>query len=194
MLIWIIVVMMWFSGTFWFFEKTAYCELENGNVTVYMKKEKWLSKCQVYLDAINQLSQQKYNDILLIRQYMQWDDTRYRKWVLETKQKEFLKLINYKVQIMSFINEFETVFFEQYKVLLQKEMKLYYSDLEMEYYILINQNTWWNYWGINAIQNRITNLEQQMWTVDHILNAEKLDDVMEVAQNYIYLKKVLEWK
>jgi hypothetical protein len=30
--------------------------------------------------------------------------------------------------------------------------------------------------------------------VNHVLNAKKLDDIMEVIPSYIYLKREIEWK
>jgi hypothetical protein len=30
--------------------------------------------------------------------------------------------------------------------------------------------------------------------VNHILSAKNMDDIMEVASSYIYLKKQIEWK
>lgn len=183
------------SQTFWYFEKTAYCKFDNWNVTVYMKKEWWLSKCKVYLDTIYQLSLQKYDEISRIRAYVaQWDDIWYWKWILEEKQSEFLKLVNYRVQIQDVISKFETAFFEQYSTVLKKQMELYYSDLEVEYYILINQATTTGTSHLLKDTTRISNLEQQMWTVDHILNAKKLDDIMDVVSSYLYLKWQLEWK
>ncbi len=193
-----ILIVGWLFGisqTFWYFEKTAYCKFDNWNVTVFMKKEDWLSKCQIYLDTVYQLAVQKYNEIKWIRTYIaQWDDVRYRKWVLEEKQSELLKLVNYRVQILWVVSEFESEFFGKYSVALKKSMELYYSDLETQYYILINQNEQSGNSRPVGYESKISNLEQQMWNVNHVLNAKKLDDIMEVIPTYIYLKKQIEWR
>jgi hypothetical protein len=67
-------------------------------------------------------------------------------------------------------------------------MQNYYSDLETQYYILVNQSKK----DVSEDSLEIAQLEQQMWNVSHILDAKNLDDIMEVVPSYIYLKKQIE--
>jgi acyl carrier protein phosphodiesterase len=108
---------------------------------------------------------------------------------LENKKSEFIQLVNYRNQIKSAMDKFESVLFDKYYIAMQKSMKNYYSDLEMQYYILLNQKQ-----DLRASDYslRLAQLEQQMWNVNHILGAKKLDDIVEVLSSYIYLKKKLE--
>ena len=181
-----------FSQTFWYLENKVYCNLENKNVTIFMKNEEWTVKCQAYLDTIYQLALKKYNEILSIRSYIQQgDDVFYWKEVLEDKNDEFLKLVNYRVQIKTAIDRFESALFDKYYKILQKPMQAYYSELEAQYYLLSNQKI-----SIKESNHslKLAQLEQQMWNVNHILNANDLDDIMDVISSYIYLKKQIEWR
>ena len=193
---WIFVLVIFVTGlssqTFWYLEKTVYCKMEDQNVTIFLRSGEWLIKCETYMDTIYQLALKKYNEISAIRSYIkQWDDVYYRKKILEDKKSEFLQLVNYRIQIKMAIDKFELALFTKYYNILKRPMEIYYSDLEAQYYILSNQSISSN---DNTIALKLAQLEQQMWNVDHILNAKKLDDIMEVVSSYIYLKKQIEWR
>lgn len=188
----IIFVTLLSSQTFWYLEKVVYCDIENENVMIFLRNEGWFLKCQTYLNTLYQLAMKKYSEISAVRSYInQWDDVYYWKEVLENKKSEFIQLVNYRNQIKSAMDKFESVLFDKYYIAMQKSMKNYYSDLEMQYYILLNQKQ-----DLRASDYslRLAQLEQQMWNVNHILGAKKLDDIVEVLSSYIYLKKKLEWK
>ena len=157
-----------------------------------MKNVEWTTKCQIYLDTIYQLSLKKYNEISAIRSYIeQWDDVYYWKRIFEDKKAEFLQLVNYRVQIKTAIDKFELALFDKYYNILEKPMQTYYSELEAQYYALANQDV--------SLRDpeyslKFAQLEQQMWNVNHVLNAKSLDDIMEVVSSYIYLKNQIGWK
>lgn len=183
------------SQTFWYLENRAYCDFNNENITIYLKKTDWAQKCKSYLDAIYQLALKKYREISQIRTYIsQWEDIYYRNAVLEQKKTEFLKLVNYRTQIQKAIQEFETAFFDKYHDLLQEPMERYYSDLETEYYILMNKQDSSIKKDSQEYSLKLMNYEQQMWNVNHVLQATCLDEIMEIVPNYIYLKQRLLWK
>ena len=194
--IWIFILLVFVtllsSQTFWYLEKTVYCNLENNNVTIFLKKGEWLLKCQTYLDTIYQLALKKHNEISTINSYInQGDDVYYWKNILEDKKSEFIQLVNYRTQIKTAIDKFETALFDKYYNILQKPMQLYYSELEAQYDILAKQDVSLRKYDYSL---RLVQLEQQMWNVNHVLNAKSLDDIMEVLSSYIYLKKQIEWK
>jgi hypothetical protein len=113
----------------------------------------------------------------------------YWKNVLEEKKSEFLQLVNYRTQIRKAIDKFEMALFDKYYNLAQRPMKAYYLDLETQYAMLVNQ-TYLS--GTSDTSLKIAQLDQQMWNVNHILNAKNLDDIMEVLSSYIYLKNQIE--
>ena len=193
--IWILMLVIFAtilsSQTFWYLENKVYCNLENKNVTIFMKNVEWTARCKTYLDTIYQLALKKYNEISTIRSYIeQGDDAYYRKKILEDKKAEFLQLVNYRTQIKTAIDKFESALFDKYYDALQKPMQTYYSDLKVQYDILTNQDALLRKSDYSL---RLSQLEQQIWNVDHILNAENLDDIMSVVSSYIYLKKQLKW-
>jgi hypothetical protein len=113
----------------------------------------------------------------------------YWKNILEEKKSEFLQLVNYRAQIKTAIDKFESALFDKYYDTLQAPMQIYYADLESQYYTLVNQDALLR----KANQSlKLAQLEQQMWNVNHILNAKNLDDIMQVVSSYIYLKKQIE--
>ncbi len=180
-----------FSQTFWYFENRVYCSIDDNNVTISLKKESWSSKCEAYINAIYQLSLKRYNEISAIRSYIsQWDDVYYRKEILDKKESEFLRLVNYRTQIKTAIDRFETAFFEEYYDDLHQSMQDYYLELENQYFVLLSSS--WSKTSESSI--KITQLEQQMWNVSHVLKAKNMDDIMKVFSSYIYLKHKIEWK
>ena len=194
--IWILMLVVFMailsSQSFWYLEDKVYCNLENKNVTIFMKNDEWTIKCQTYLDTIYQLALKKYDEISAIRSYIeQGDDVYYWKKIFEDKKAEFLQLVNYRTQIKVAIDKFELSLFDKYCNILERPMQTYYSDLESQYYILVNQGL--------PVRNsdyalKLARLEQQMWNVNHILNAKNLDDIMEIIPSYIYLKRQIEWR
>lgn len=191
-IIWLVILTFVPSHIFWYFEDKVYCWIDKTNVTIFLKNEEWMSKCKTYMDTIYQLALKKYNEISLIRWYIeQGEDVYYRKSILEDKNAEFLQLVNYRTQIKSAIDKFEASFFNKYNAILRDPMELYYSDLETSYYVLINQNQTSHSANYST---RIALIEQQMWNVSHVLNAETLDEIMEVVPTYIYLKRQLAWE
>jgi len=193
--IWILVLaicMFFFSSqVFWYFENYVYCDFSGGNVTVFLKNEWWKLKCQNYLDSIYQLSIKKYEEISTIRSYInQWWDIYYWRQLLEQKKTEFVQLVNYKVQVKTAVDKFESILFDKYYDILEWPMKNYYTELESEYYKLLDENG-----GERSASNtRLSKLEQQMTNVRRILKAQKLDEIIEVCSSYLYLKNRLGWK
>lgn len=180
------------SQTFWYLESKVFCNLENKNVTIFLKNEEWTVKCQTYLDTIYQLALKKYDEISAILSYIdQWDDVYYWKEILEDKKAEFLKLVNYRTQIKTAIDKFESKLFDKYYAILQDPMQKYYSDLEVQYYNIVNQDVSLRSTDYSL---KVAQLEQQMWNVSHVLNAQNLDDIMSVVSSYIYLKRQIEWR
>ncbi len=180
------------SQTFWYLENKVYCNLENKNVTIFMKDEWWATKCKTYMDAVYQLALKKYDEIVIIRSYIdQWDDVYYWTKVLEQKKSELLQLVNYRTQIKKAIDKFEAAIFDKYYDSLQSYMKVYYSELEAQYYYLINLN--FNQRARNH-DIKVEQYGQQMWNVSRVLNATKLDDIIDVMSSYLYLKQQLRWK
>lgn len=177
---------------FWYFEDKLYCDFERDSLTLVVNANDGHVKCKTYLDAIQKKSKEKYKEITLIRDYIsQWEDLYYWKPLLTEREDEFLRLVNYREQIKWAINRFESDFYEKYYVILERPMRMYYSDLEMQHYSLINDK---ESHGSAEYWKKVSDLEQQMRNVSHILESKTLDDIIKLLPTYIYQKSVLEWK
>lgn len=97
-------------------------------------------------------------------------------------------MINYRIQIKNAMARFEDALFERYYNMIKGDMELYYSDIEIQYYALINTEPSKRKGNYSLV---IAELEQQMWNVSHMLEAENMDQMMEPVDSYLYLKKQL---
>ena len=86
------------------------------------------------------------------------------------------------------MSKFEDALFERYYNMIKRDMELYYSDIETQYYILINteQSKY-----RSDYSSLVAQFEQQMSNVSRILNAKNMDEMMEPVHSYLYLKKQL---
>jgi hypothetical protein len=87
------------------------------------------------------------------------------------------------------MTKFEDALFDRYYNLIKRDMELYYSDIETQYYILINTD---KSLRKSDYLSMVEKYEQQMRNVSHILNAENMDQMMEMVSSYLYLKKQLQ--
>ena len=195
--IWIFILVMFmtllFGQCFWYFENKVYCNIENQNVTVFLNNnESWMLKCKTYLDGVYQMAAKKYKEILAIHSYIdQWEDVYYWNNILEEKNAEFIQLVNYRTQIKKAMDKFEWILFDKYYWILEWFMRSYYSELETEYYILINEDVSLRPANYSV---RVARIEQQMQNVNYILNAKTLDNIMKTIPAYFYLKDKLLWR
>ena len=44
-----IIVTLWFSQGFWYFEGRLFCNIDQQNVTIFFKNQEWTTSCQKYL-------------------------------------------------------------------------------------------------------------------------------------------------
>jgi hypothetical protein len=63
--------MLFFGGQiFGYLEDKMYCKIEGEQLTLYVKKEEGLHKCDTYLQAIQQLAREKYDEVLFVLEYI----------------------------------------------------------------------------------------------------------------------------
>ena len=144
-----------------------------------------------YIDAIQQLAKEKYDEVLLVLNYInQGNDTDYWKGVFEIKKQEFLKLVRYRTTILTMIQEFEQKFFIKYQASLREILEPYLRNLLSrqatldEQYLTVMPNE----------QASITyqQIVQQIVIIQIIFNATTLDEIINQIPAYLYLKQVLE--
>jgi hypothetical protein len=156
-----------------------------------VKKEEGLHKCDTYIQAIQQLNRNKYDEILLVIQYInQGEDVLYRREIFKLKKQEFLKLIEYRTTILTMIQEFEQKFFVLYQASLHQSLTPYLQTLEKMKEAYNQEHLMTPYDEETHIFHQ--QIIQQIVVVQSILNASTLDDIMNQISNYLYLKQALE--
>ncbi|MDR0650997.1 MAG: sugar transferase [Candidatus Peribacteria bacterium] len=165
-----------------------YCKLENEQITLYVKKEEGLQKCETYIQSLEQLTKEKYDEILLILYYInQGEDIVYWQEILEITKKDFFKFLRYKTMIIEMIQTFEAKFLIKYQSALAQELTPYLEILQSHYLPLTQ--------AISPESEKIAivsqQVQQQIITITTILQASSLDEIMQLIPAYLYLKQEL---
>jgi hypothetical protein len=182
--------MVWQGQTFGYLEDKMYCKVEGEQITLYIKQEAAAHKCSLYVKVIEQLAKEKYDEIMLVLDYInQKEDVLYRQEIFEVKKQEFLKLIRQKDTILTMIENFEYKFFVKYQELLREELVPYVQTLqqvqqELDATHLITPYKEKDY----IIYKQVT---QQITIVQSVLNATTLDEIINQIPAYLYLKQAL---
>ena len=181
-----------FQGqTFAYLEDKMYCKVEGEQLTLYVKKEEGLNKCDTYIDAIQQLAREKYDDVLRVISYInQSDDKEYWREVFEIKKQEFLKLVKYRTTILNMIQEFEQKFLVKYQEALRQTLTPYLHDL-----ITVQETFEKNAQSKPQTQQEYIiyqQVTQQILVIESIFTAATLDEIIDQIPAYLYLKQALE--
>ncbi|MDR0860971.1 MAG: hypothetical protein LBO09_08660 [Candidatus Peribacteria bacterium] len=167
-----------------------YCRFEEESLTLYVKKEEGLIKCATYLRSLEQLTRQKYDEVLLTMKYVrQGEDVFYRQEIFAEKKSEFLKLYLYKTKLVEALASFETKFFLLYKTSLTNTLRPYLETLPAIQKKLAQETQ------KNPNDKRTLStyqlITQQVEVIQNLLNATTLDEIMEYIPSYLYLKQSL---
>jgi hypothetical protein len=173
-----------------YLEDKMYCKFEGEQLTLYVKKEEGLQKCEVYIQSLEQLTQKKYDEVMLTLEYInQGDDEPYRRGVFELTKQEFLKLVRYRTMIVEMIQAFEEKFFLKYQEALTQSLMPYLTTLDKLSSLrtpLSHQSP-----GDEPLQIMVQQIQQQIFTITMMLQATSLDEIMQRIPAYLYLKQQL---
>ena len=178
------------SQTFSYLEDKMYCKVEGEQLTLYVKKEEGLNKCDVYINAIQQLAREKYDEVLLVIHYInQGNDVIYRKEIFELKKQEFLRLVKYRTTILTMIQEFEQKFLVKYQESLRQTLTPYLQTL-LAVEVTFDQNPT----SSSDEQVRIVHqqIAQQIIVIQTMFTAATLDEIINQIPAYLYLTQALE--
>jgi hypothetical protein len=106
---------------------------------------------------------------------------------LELTKQEFLKLLRYKTTITEMIQAFEEKFFIKYQGAIAESLTPYRKTLETQSFLLAaeaQQNP-----TNEGLHITISQVQQQLLTIQKILQAPSLDELMELIPAYLYLKQ-----
>lgn len=178
-------------ATFASFQSRLYCKIQGEQIVVLTKNEKGLYRCGAYLNHLNILLQKKSEELLLILQYeKETKDEDYRNDVYEIKKQEFSHLMRYKNSVVQALQAFEDSFFTQYQTLIVQILTGYLDELQQS--IAQSEHAAPQTTRGITISKRT---KQQIETVQKILDAQTLDEIIIQIPKYIYLKNQLEkWK
>ncbi|MDR2540658.1 MAG: hypothetical protein LBD11_02490 [Candidatus Peribacteria bacterium] len=178
------------GSAFGYLEDKMYCRFEGEALTLYVKKEVGLIKCASYLRNLEQLTKQKYDEVLLTMKYVrQGDDVFYRQEIFSEKKSEFLKLYLYKTKLVEALESFETKFFWLYKTSLTQTLSPYLDTLptiQRKLALEVQKNP-----NDKRTLSSYQLITQQVEVIQHLLNATTLDEIMEYIPSYLYLKQSL---
>jgi hypothetical protein len=177
------------GGVLGYLEDKMYCSFEEEQITLYIKKEEGLQKCETYLQSLEQLTKKKYDELLLILYYIQQgDDVAYWKEIFEITKQDFLKFLRYKTTITEMIQSFEEKFLIKYQSALAQELTPYLEELQ-SHSLSLTQIVSPEDATLSIISQQI---QQQILTITTILQATSLDEIIQLIPAYLYLKQALE--
>jgi hypothetical protein len=58
------------GSAFGYLEDKMYCKFEGEQLTLYVKKEAGVNKCEIYIKSIEQLARNKYDEVMLVMNYI----------------------------------------------------------------------------------------------------------------------------
>jgi len=165
-----------------------YCKFDGDQVTLFLKKEPDTNKCKIYLDAIQQFSRETYEEVLLVLDYInQGEDVWYWRDILDLKKQEFMKLINYRKQILEMIASFEEKFLAQYQQSLKTGLDPYLRDLYLLHLQISQEVTLDPQYLSESL--RLQHIEQQIFTIESLFQATSLQAIVDAIPNYLYLQQ-----
>ena len=183
----IVLLPLGVGSVFGYLEDKVYCQIQGEQLTLYVKKESKSEKCANALAVLDQLARKKYDEVVLVLEYInQGDNTRYRREVFEIKKQEFLKVLNYKSKIQKAIAAFEEKFFVQYQNALYQEFSPYLATLQTQQGKLeatLQQKEH------PEIRKKYTQISQQIVCLETIFSAGSLDEILAEIPTYLYLKE-----
>lgn len=190
-IVWFLFLPLWVGAVFGYLEDKIYCQVQGEHLTLYVKKEELSDKCETTIRALEQMAKNKYDEIVLVLDYIsQEDNSWYRKDVFEIKKQEFLKILNYKNKIQNAIISFEDKFFLKYKEALSTELSPYLSILREQQTLFASFLQLKEHY---SIREKYQQISQQISTLEHIFSASSLDEIMIQIPTYLYLKDLISW-
>lgn len=195
LLVFIITALGLCSSAFWYLENNLYCSIVNENIIVSLKPEEWTDKCSEYLRILNTSLKKEYKDFLLVQSYIDnHQSITYWRSIRNEKQEKIIYITTMKDKITSAMNAFEGNVFEQikaYMVYISRPYSVRYRRMLRPIQMLET----WAYERLNPYtKNAISLLQNQVATIEIIRNSTWYDVLNSWWNQYLLLKKQIEWK
>jgi len=190
-----IIVLCWFitSDTFAVFQDGLYCELTSKSVRIYTQKNKDTLKCSEYIQSLEYLIKKEFQDIQKVDIYIsKKQDLAYRKQIKESQVQKINNLQKIRFWVIDSMNLFESNFIKKTQEYMQKRFAPYQKSLETKIAPLAKVWTWYNF--SPYIQRQIYLITSQLQNLKDMYAATWTNSFLKWIQNYLYFKKLLEWK
>lgn len=184
---------VWVS--FWYLEKTAYCEIWSKYIKVYLYKED-AQKCATYVQSLDHSIRLIYKDMVTVQQLI---DLGYDKdyWLgvkadMQTKIDGFQSM---RSNILYRVHLFESNFFDKIKLYMGKYLSPYQEALEIKLENIGNSDmTDFSPSMIEETNQRVISIQNQLIIIENIVSTKNLEELISYIPSYLYLKKEIEWK
>lgn len=189
------IILFWFviSDTFWAFQDNLYCELTLKSVRIYTQKAKDTLKCSKYISSLEYMIKKKFQDMLKIDIYInKKQDVAYRKQIKKSQLQKINDLQKIRLWVIDSMNLFEFNFIKKTQEYLSKKLSPYQKSLEIKIAPLPKLWTWYKF--SPHIQRQIYLITTQLQNLKDMYSATWTNDFLKSIKNYIYFKKLLEWK
>lgn len=184
---------LFLSGySFAYMEDKLYCNLKSSAVLISLQKSDGY-KCNVYITEVEKMMKKTYNDIQIIKKYLdKKQDISFWKPIKEKKEWEFNKLTNMRYLIVDKMTEFESNLLTKYKGYFKKKNLVYQMKIESSFSKIVSLS-----WTIHYTETvkKMTNLfDMQIGIMQKIDEAKDFNELMKFISSYVYLRQQIEWK
>lgn len=189
------IILCWFitSETFWVFQDNLYCELTNKSVRIYTQRTKDTLICSQYIQSLEYLIKKEFQDMQKVEIYIsKKKDSEYRKQVKESQLQKINNLQKIRLWVIENMSLFESNFIKKTQEYMQKKLSPYQKSLETKIAPLGKLGTWYQF--SPYIQRQIYLITSQLQNLKDIYAATWTNSFLKWIQNYLYFKKLLEWK
>jgi len=189
------IILSWFiiSDTFWSFQDNLYCELTSKSVRIYTQKNKNTLKCSEYIQSLEYLIKKEFQDMQKVDIYIsKKQDLDYRRQIKKSQIQKINDLQKIRLWVIDSMNLFESNFIKKTQEYLQKKFSPYQKSLETKIAPLGKLGTWYQF--SPYIQRQIYLITSQLNNLQEMYTATWTTSFLKWIQNYLYFKKLLEWK
>ncbi len=197
---WIIIswfvfnLFLWTS--FWYLEKTAYCDVNSNYIKVYLYQQEHTNKCSDYIYSLDSSIRSVYANIMTVQQLIDRGyDTAYWSGVKGDLQNKLQSFQSLRTMILDRVRIFENNFFSKVKMSMERHLLLYQQHLEAKLDTIEKRDV--NDFSTGMIEEAsklVLSIQNQLVIIQNILATQNLDELISYIPSYIYLKKEIEWK
>lgn len=174
-------------------EKSAYCEINQQYIKVYLYKE-GANRCFQYVNSIDYSIKKVYSDLVTVETLLSSNqDIEYWTPVRADLQAKLDDLQDMRANILGRVETFEDNFFAKVKLYMERYLLPYKDDLEEKLEQLeASSMKDFDETMISDAQILVLSLQSQLLIIENILATRNLEELVSYIPSYLYLKKEIE--